>query len=551
MHHRKLEIGGHDRRGKQSFARVRIAVYRRLKAIIALPILLAACATAAVQVMPDWYAAATVIQIDPRPRPIAAPALRPSEQEMEETGIASEIAKLQSPPVVHRVVDELGLADDPEFTSYLPNTLFAGLISGTSPQASVEATVARRLDVARLRKTLLIGVRFSSRDAQKAARIANAVVDAYLKEQAEEKWRFRSALLKTAAHGTAAPGATAKPSASEKMFASLVSRYGAALQVLGSRVVTRAEPPQKPDTPKRAKIVAIVFAAGLLAATGLAVLLERAPAGGGRTRRVERELACPHMTSVPALIAKDAETASARACRLVLADPKGAYAEAVRDACEALGQRRAGARSRLLLVVSALPGEGAELLASNIAHHFAVAGGTPLLVDADLRLKTLTRHLADTARCGLLDQIASRQPVEQAVLRDIVTGLHFLPASGPAPTPLSPSDALRSASFAHAVADLKARFPTIVMSAPPLLPVSDSRLLAGLADEIVFVTAWQKTPARLAKKALASIGKNQSKLAGAILTDIAADDAEMMSFADILHEIRSIASRGTAMERAA
>ena len=158
-------------------------------------------------------------------------------------------------------------------------------------------------------------------------------------------------------------------------------------------------------------------------------------------------------------------------------------------------------------------------------------------------MKALTRQLAGQSVRGLLDQIASHQPVEEAILRDGTTGLHFLPASGMAPIPLSVPSALRAAAFANAIAGLRERFATIILSAPPMLPVGDARVLADLADQIVFVTAWHKTPRQLAKQALTSLGVNQRKVVGAVLTDVADEtDVSIMSFADIFDEICRAAS---------
>jgi Mrp family chromosome partitioning ATPase len=196
----------------------------------------------------------------------------------------------------------------------------------------------------------------------------------------------------------------------------------------------------------------------------------------------------------------------------------------------------------LTLVVSALPGEGAECLASNIAHQYALAGHSPLLVDADLRIGNLTRQLAGQSPSGLLDQIANGKPIESAILRDCATGLHFLPACGPTPVPLPVRDILRSKAFADSMTALKRDFVTIIMSAPPLLTVGDAHTLAELADDIVFVTAWQKTPKRLAKQALGKIAAHQPKIVGAALTDIAdRGDTAIMSLYEILEEMRTVA----------
>jgi Mrp family chromosome partitioning ATPase len=281
----------------------------------------------------------------------------------------------------------------------------------------------------------------------------------------------------------------------------------------------------------------------------LALLLERD--ARQRTRKVQQTLACPHMTSLPAVSPDDKASAPARRARLIIAEPACGYADAVRTACQELLDRSREQETRVILVTSALANEGAEPFASNIAHHLAVAGQNALLVDCDFDGKTLTRQLAPQSTSGLLDQIAAHAPVENAILRDSLTGVHFLPASGPAPIPLAAKTALRSVAFAAAFQHLKARFTTIVISGPPLLDAPDVQALADLADQIVFLTAWHRTPRALAKKAVASLEANQRKVVGAVLADIPDDhDAGLMSFSAMFNEIRR-AARLPMLDRAA
>jgi Mrp family chromosome partitioning ATPase len=93
-------------------------------------------------------------------------------------------------------------------------------------------------------------------------------------------------------------------------------------------------------------------------------------------------------------------------------------------------------------------------------------------------------------------------------------------------------------TFADAIRRLKNRFATIIVSAPPLLSVTDAQLMANFADQIIFVTAWHKTPPQIAQRALASLGVNKKKLAGAVLSGSAAGDDGTMTFAEIFSELR-------------
>lgn len=521
-----------------NFAELRLAVYKRIKMVAVFPLVLTLCAAAIVFLLPDRYDATLTIELAP-PRKPATLSTIDEFGTAEQRAIDAEIDAVRTEAVIGRVITDLKLLDDPEFQRGRFTAILRKLLQREDSLADVIAEISDRLSVARVRNTLLINIRFSSREPEKSARIANALAAAYL-------------AAKEPAFSVPAATQSGKGTPSERVFASLLAAYGQKSPISSARLIAAAEAPRAPAAPKRKEAVLVTFVASLIASIGLALLLELRACAKVRTRTVEQKLACPHMSSLPELAQPGAGPAATRAVRLVLAEPNGRYAEAIRNAASELERRRNGGGPRVILVVSPLPGEGAELFASNLAHHLALTGEPVLLVDADLRMKVLTRQLANRVSTGLLNQIASHRSVEEAILRDGVTGLHFLPAAGPAPTPVSAPSALRSAEFIGAMAALKERFSTVILSAPPLLPVTDTRILAELADQIVFVTAWQKTPRSLARKALGTLGAGQSKVTGAVLTDVSEDaGSALMSFADIFEEIRRTASQAIMNLRAA
>ena len=313
---------------------------------------------------------------------------------------------------------------------------------------------------------------------------------------------------------------------SKQLFEALLSRYKQTTETQGFqlpdvRMIEKADAPQYPASPKRKQLVGMAAAGGLVLGLALAVLLELMQPGISRQDDVQRVFDVAHLASVPSPNPGDGLLASTKAVRLVVAEPAGLYADAIRGARRELDMRRTSNAPRIILVTSSIAGEGAELIASNLAHNYAMTGSRPLLIDGDMRLQLLTRLLANQRQRGLLDQVLAQQPLEAAILRDGVTGLNFLPAIGPGPAQGSIPETLNSQVLADALGGLKARFDTIIMAVPPLLPVIDGRILADHADQIVFVVAWQKTPKQLAKSALKTLGLNSSKLAGVILNDVA------------------------------
>ena len=344
---------------------------------------------------------------------------------------------------------------------------------------------------------------------------------------------------------------------SKQMFEALLTRYKQTsgtqdFQLPDAHIVEKADTPLYPASPKRKQLVVMAAVGGFVMSIALAILLELMAPGIIRNEDVERTLKVAHLASVPAMHSEDDRSGLRKAVRLIVAEPSSTYADAIRNARRELDMRRTVPLPRIILVTSSMAGEGAEVIASNLAHHYAMTGGRPLLIDGDARLQLLTRQLASQRPCGLFDQILNAQPAENAILRDGLTGLHFLPAAAASANLGSIPETLSSQAMTDALTGLKSRFDTIILSAPPLLPVMDGRILADSADQIVFVMTWQKTPKQLAKKALTTLGTNSRKVAGVVLNDVSEEAFnEARGFSQTLQAATSRGFRRTGPRQAA
>lgn len=312
---------------------------------------------------------------------------------------------------------------------------------------------------------------------------------------------------------------------SKQIYESLLARYKQTsetqdLQLPDARIVEQADVPLFPASPNRKQILVL----GLLAGLGLGILvafaLEFAAPGLSHPDDVERNLEVAHIASVPAIAAAGPGADALRSIRLVLTEPRGVFAESVRGMRRELDMRHRNGGPRVIMIASGLPGEGTDVIASNLAHHYAMGGQRVLLADGDLRRAPLTRKLAPQRTTGLLDSLIHSTPVERAILHDTASGLFFLPAMSPTPLETARPDMIASRRMAETMSTLKSQFDIIILDAPPLLPVVDGRVLADYADQIVFVTTWRRTPKQLAKRALHSLGFNHDKVAGVVMNSV-------------------------------
>ena len=152
-----------------------------------------------VSIVTPQYAATATVLIDPRRSSVldsGNPVL--SSFGTDDASIESQVSLIQSLAVMQRVVDSLGLQNDPEFVpppGWLDTvrSLFSrSRAEGASQQDVLRSraidTLQKRLKIIRQRSTFLVDISASSRDRTKAAKIANAVAQAYFIEQVRSKY---------------------------------------------------------------------------------------------------------------------------------------------------------------------------------------------------------------------------------------------------------------------------------------------------------------------------------------------------------------------------
>ncbi|MGA8951567.1 MAG: polysaccharide biosynthesis tyrosine autokinase [Xanthobacteraceae bacterium] len=132
---------------------------------------------------PSYTAVATML-IDTRKAQFLQQQPSYSDAQVDSASIESQLRVLQSDDVALAVIKKLQLTDDPEFIGTASN-------SGSAYDHMRTALTAlkSRLEVRRDALSYIIEVRFYSHDAEKAARIANAIVDAYIVDQLDAKYQ--------------------------------------------------------------------------------------------------------------------------------------------------------------------------------------------------------------------------------------------------------------------------------------------------------------------------------------------------------------------------
>ncbi|RWP13377.1 polysaccharide biosynthesis tyrosine autokinase [Mesorhizobium sp.] len=218
--------------------------------------------------------------------------------------------------------------------------------------------------------------------------------------------------------------------------------------------------------------------------------------------------------------AQSASAAERRARMRVSIDaPASMFSETLRSAKIAFDVVMEGQGSRVIGVISVLPGEGKSTVAANLAGLLAANGSKTLLVDGDLRNPGLSRSLGMEAEQGLMEAVVSGQTWQSVGKIDRQTKLAIVPAV-PRGHFSHTSELLSSAGMRRFIDNAKETFQYIIVDLPPLGPVVDAKAFAPLADGFVLVTEWGRTPRAMVQSILSSESYIANKIVGVVLNKV-------------------------------
>jgi exopolysaccharide/PEP-CTERM locus tyrosine autokinase len=162
--------------------------------------------------------------------------------------------------------------------------------------------------------------------------------------------------------------------------------------------------------------------------------------------------------------------------------------------------------ANLIMVTSAVPGEGKTFTSLNLAMSLAMElDRTVLLVDGDVARPSLPRVLGIEHGRGLLDVVGqSAVPLPDVLIKTNVPKLTLLLAGGPHPRA---AEMLASNAMTRFLDELAKRYSDrlVIFDSPPLLATTESRQLATRMGQIVFVVHAENTLQSDVKTALAAI----------------------------------------------
>lgn len=304
------------------------------------------------------------------------------------------------------------------------------------------------------------------------------------------------------------------------------ARIAQAATISSISVVDPALVPERAAKPQKKKNLLLGLVVGLMLGVGAAFFVDYLDDSIRDGDTASRLLGWPVLAVVPFIAARgpgrdapvlpEDQDAAIRRTLVTHSEPKSIAAEGFRALRTSLHFARLGQDKQVLLVTSALPGEGKSTISANLAVTIAQTGVKVLLIGCDLRKPTLHQMFAYPRTPGLSEVLIGDAGLDEALHR---TQVEHLDCLGAGTTPPNPAELLNSPQMAALMVEVRRRYGVVILDAPPVLAVTDASILTAHSDTLLVVLAAGHVPVKAARRMRELLLQAEVTLAGLVLND--------------------------------
>jgi capsular exopolysaccharide synthesis family protein len=290
---------------------------------------------------------------------------------------------------------------------------------------------------------------------------------------------------------------------------------------VGLSIIKPATAPLTPSAPNTKFNLLIGLIAGLGVGTAVTVLRTTLD------NRIRGEVDLRRVTEAPLLGGIAFDQAASKQPLLTQTAPQSPRAESFRQLRTNLQFANISGQAKTILVTSSLPGEGKSTTATNLAIAVAQAGQSVCLIDADLRRPMVNEYLALDRNAGLTTALVGAADVDDLLQPWGSDNLYVL-TSGQIPP--NPSELLGSEAMNTLIKRLENSFDSVIIDAPPLLPVTDAAVLSQHVGGVVVVIGSQKIRQPDLVKSLNALEMVGSTILGVVLNRLPTKGPDAYSY---------------------
>jgi len=274
-------------------------------------------------------------------------------------------------------------------------------------------------------------------------------------------------------------------------------------QAANARVLSHASVPLEAASPNKKLLLPVSLALSLGLGMVAAVVKENGRRGFTSMSVIERKVGVTPIGLIPLVARRN--RVSARA-----------FEDAVAFTLARVTMPSKGVMPRSLLVTSALPQEGKTKTSIALAAAATARGMKVLLVDADLRSRSLSAAAGLDRSDRTLIQVLRREiSIEESIHDNAAWGFPVMPAGSLATSPMG---LLATGEWEAILRKLEQTYDLVIIDSPPVLVAGDTWLLARHADTTVVLSRWGSTPMATVELAINQLVTARANVAGLVLT---------------------------------
>ncbi|MHB1699823.1 MAG: polysaccharide biosynthesis tyrosine autokinase [Acidobacteriaceae bacterium] len=287
--------------------------------------------------------------------------------------------------------------------------------------------------------------------------------------------------------------------------------------------------PDKPAQPRPLLYIGLALLLGLALGTVFAFTSEAMDTTVRDPLQIEESTSSPVLAMIPAVesilpqlvirsLQRSTDDGTPWQYHTTSLAPRSNVAEAFRALrTSILTAMRSTRPAKVIAITSTAQSEGKSFTSFNLAAAFAQSGRTVLLVDADLRKRSLSKALDMQLEPGLHDALSSPTWLNLVKKLDHTPGLFLMPAGHDI---YSPADLLGSPRVASLLAEMRESFDLVLLDTPSILPVTDTVSLSNAVDAVLVVVRSGVSGRESLVRTMAVLRRAGARILGVVLNGV-------------------------------
>jgi polysaccharide biosynthesis transport protein len=321
----------------------------------------------------------------------------------------------------------------------------------------------------------------------------------------------------------------------------------AGLQSNNIHIVDSAKPQRNPFRPNKPLNMSLALAIGLMLGVGLAFGIEYLDNSIKTPDDVDRFIKLPALGIIPSLASLTPNSNHHK--RLVASAGNGSKGAVPRNSVELISfqdtksliseayrnlrtsillSSGSGHPPKSLVVTSSQPGEGKTTTAVNLAITLAQTGEKVILLDCDMRNPRAHRALNLENVGGMSSFLSGNSDLSSLIQQTDIPNLFAVPAGR---IPPNPAELLSSPRMKQGLVLLSEYFVHIIIDSPPVLSVTDARILGTMADGVVLVIKGGSTPKEAVRRTKRLLQEVHAHVVGTLLNNVDVHSADYYYYA--------------------